>query len=98
MDHHAIRMLTDVSWKPWVLTGGSYSGALAAWTESIAPGTFWAYHASSAPVEAIYDFVRDVKDVLTKHILTYAVAIFRPRHRGHAQELQQGSLTRGETH
>ncbi|GIC84418.1 putative serine peptidase [Aspergillus udagawae] len=41
---------------PWVLTGGSYSGALAAWTESIAPGTFWAYHASSAPVEAIYDF------------------------------------------
>ncbi|KAF7159052.1 hypothetical protein CNMCM5623_004285 [Aspergillus felis] len=41
---------------PWVLTGGSYSGALTAWTESIAPGTFWAYHASSAPVEAVYDF------------------------------------------
>ncbi|KAH1658225.1 hypothetical protein KXX40_008634 [Aspergillus fumigatus] len=41
---------------PWVMTGGSYSGALAAWTASIAPGTFWAYHASSAPVQAIYDF------------------------------------------
>ncbi|KAF7169373.1 hypothetical protein CNMCM6106_004298 [Aspergillus hiratsukae] len=41
---------------PWVFSGGSYSGALSAWTESIAPGTFWAYHASSAPVEAIYDF------------------------------------------
>jgi hypothetical protein len=42
---------------PWVFTGGSYSGALTAWTESMAPGTFWAYHASSAPVEAIDDYV-----------------------------------------
>ncbi|KAJ5235467.1 uncharacterized protein N7469_004635 [Penicillium citrinum] len=41
---------------PWVLSGGSYSGALSAWTESTSPGTFWAYHASSAPVQAIYDF------------------------------------------
>ncbi len=41
---------------PWVLSGGSYSGALAAWTKSTAPGTFWAYHASSAPVEAISDY------------------------------------------
>ncbi|OAA59764.1 Peptidase S28 [Niveomyces insectorum RCEF 264] len=41
---------------PWVLTGGSYSGALTAWTAKLAPDTFWAYHASSAPVQAIYDF------------------------------------------
>ena len=41
---------------PWVLMGGSYSGALSAWTESVAPGTFWAYHASSAPTEAISDY------------------------------------------
>ncbi|KAI0394695.1 serine carboxypeptidase S28 [Xylariaceae sp. FL0594] len=41
---------------PWVLMGGSYSGALAAWTSRIAPGTFTAYHASSAVVQAIYDF------------------------------------------
>ncbi|KAF2149996.1 putative serine peptidase [Myriangium duriaei CBS 260.36] len=41
---------------PWVLVGGSYSGALTAWTESLAPGTFWASLASSAPVEAISDF------------------------------------------
>ncbi|KAG9242909.1 serine carboxypeptidase S28-domain-containing protein [Calycina marina] len=41
---------------PWVFSGGSYSGALAAWTESVYPGVFWAYHASSAPVEAIEDF------------------------------------------
>jgi hypothetical protein len=41
---------------PWVLMGGSYSGALSAWTESVAPGTFWAYHASSAPVEAVSDY------------------------------------------
>lgn len=41
---------------PWVATGGSYSGALSAWTESVAPGTFWAYHSSSAPVQAISDY------------------------------------------
>ncbi|KUJ11410.1 uncharacterized protein LY89DRAFT_624714 [Mollisia scopiformis] len=41
---------------PWVLVGGSYSGALSAWTATTAPGTFWAYHASSAPVEAIEDY------------------------------------------
>lgn len=38
------------------MTGGSYSGALAAWTEKLSPGTFWAYHASSAPVQAIHDY------------------------------------------
>ncbi len=41
---------------PWVLSGGSYSGALAAWVEAVDPGTFWAYHASSAVVEAVGDF------------------------------------------
>lgn len=41
---------------PWVLVGGSYSGALAAWTSQIDPGTYWAYHASSAVVEAIFNF------------------------------------------
>lgn len=41
---------------PWIFSGGSYSGALAAWTESVAPGTFWAYHSSSAPVEAVGDY------------------------------------------
>lgn len=41
---------------PWVLSGGSYSGALTGWVASVAPGTFWAYHASSAVVHAIGDF------------------------------------------
>lgn len=36
--------------------GGSYSGALSAWTESVDPGTYWAYHSSSAPVQAISDY------------------------------------------
>lgn len=47
---------THPSKSPWVLIGGSYSGALAAWTQQIAPGTFFQYHASSAVVQAIYDF------------------------------------------
>ncbi|KAI1436300.1 serine carboxypeptidase S28 [Xylaria sp. CBS 124048] len=41
---------------PWILMGGSYSGALAAWTSQLDPGVFHAYHASSAVVQAIYDF------------------------------------------
>ncbi|KAK3995696.1 putative serine protease EDA2 [Cladorrhinum sp. PSN332] len=41
---------------PWIIVGGSYPGALAAWTSKLSPGTFWAYHASSAPVQVVGDF------------------------------------------
>ena len=41
---------------PWVLIGGSYCGALTAWTIAKAPGVFWASLATSAVVEAISDF------------------------------------------
>lgn len=43
---------------PWIFVGGSYAGSLVAWTEILAPGTFWAYHSASAPLQAITDFVR----------------------------------------
>ena len=29
---------------------------MSAWIERLSPGTFWAYHSSSAPVEAVYDY------------------------------------------
>jgi hypothetical protein len=54
---------------PWVFSGGSYSGALAAWTESTSPGTFWAYHASSAPVEAIDDYVGAPRNIVTTFLI-----------------------------
>ncbi|KIW04563.1 uncharacterized protein PV09_04314 [Verruconis gallopava] len=38
---------------PWIMVGGSYPGALAAWTATLAEGTFWAYWASSGPVNAM---------------------------------------------
>ncbi|EIW78770.1 peptidase S28 [Coniophora puteana RWD-64-598 SS2] len=41
---------------PWILVGGSYSGALTAWTMVNKPGAFFAGWASSAVVEAITDF------------------------------------------
>ncbi|KAK0619056.1 putative serine peptidase [Immersiella caudata] len=41
---------------PWVFVGGSYAGNLVAWTRKFDPDAFWAYHSSSAPVEAIYNF------------------------------------------
>ncbi|KFY11940.1 hypothetical protein V492_04182, partial [Pseudogymnoascus sp. VKM F-4246] len=47
---------SDAAHAPWIFMGGSYSGSLSAWTEATSPGTFWAYHSSSAPVEAIDDY------------------------------------------
>ncbi|KAF8914245.1 serine carboxypeptidase S28-domain-containing protein [Gymnopilus junonius] len=41
---------------PWVLVGGSYSGALTSWTMVNKPNVFAAGYASSAVVEAILDF------------------------------------------
>lgn len=41
----------------WVLAGGSYSGALTAWTEATTkPSVMWAYYASSAVVETIGNY------------------------------------------
>src|SRR3569833_1915152 len=48
--------LTNHIFQPWIFTGWSYGGALAAWTAKLAPGTFWAYWASSGPVQLIDDF------------------------------------------
>ncbi|GLB34086.1 putative to MEROPS serine peptidase family S28 [Lyophyllum shimeji] len=41
---------------PWILIGGSYSGALTSWTMVNKPGIFFAGYGSSAVVEAILDF------------------------------------------
>ncbi|KAI5283929.1 Thymus-specific serine protease, partial [Ascosphaera atra] len=49
---------------PWVLSGGSYSGSLAAYTARKEPGTFWAYHATSAPVQAIYNFWQFLEPIM----------------------------------
>ncbi|XWW94244.1 hypothetical protein V2A60_002187 [Cordyceps javanica] len=55
---------------PWVLSGCSYSGALSAWTEKLAPGTFWAYEAGSAVVEArndLWQYYKVVGDALPQN-------------------------------
>ncbi|KAI0365894.1 peptidase S28 [Pilatotrama ljubarskyi] len=41
---------------PWILTGGSYGGALVSYTMSNQPDVFYAGYASSAVVQAIVDF------------------------------------------
>ncbi|KAF4598845.1 hypothetical protein EYR38_007253 [Pleurotus pulmonarius] len=43
---------------PWILIGGSYSGALTSWTMVNKPGLFFAGYASSGVVEAIFDYWR----------------------------------------
>ncbi|TFK21622.1 hypothetical protein FA15DRAFT_672436 [Coprinopsis marcescibilis] len=40
----------------WILIGGSYSGALTAWTMGHRPGTFWAGYSSSGVVQPLLDF------------------------------------------
>ncbi|RFU74516.1 peptidase s28 [Trichoderma arundinaceum] len=55
---------------PWVLVGCSYSGALAAWVQDLAPGTFWAYQCSSPVVEAIgelWKYFEQVKLAMPKN-------------------------------
>jgi hypothetical protein len=48
---------TNADKAPWILVGGSYSGALTAWTESTTkPSIMWAYYASSAVVETIGNY------------------------------------------
>ena len=78
---------------PWVFSGGSYSGALAAWIESTSPGTFWAYHASSAPVQAIDDYVSMGITIQQIYANAVIVAILLSCSTGHAQELQQRYLS-----
>ncbi|KAJ3985743.1 serine carboxypeptidase S28-domain-containing protein [Lentinula detonsa] len=41
---------------PWIMVGGSYSGALTSYTMDNKPGLFYAGYASSAPVQAMYDY------------------------------------------
>ncbi|KAI6010844.1 serine carboxypeptidase S28-domain-containing protein [Pisolithus orientalis] len=41
---------------PWILIGGSYSGALTAWTMVNRPGIFYAGYSSSGVVEAITNY------------------------------------------
>ncbi|ESK95132.1 hypothetical protein Moror_13864 [Moniliophthora roreri MCA 2997] len=41
---------------PWIMVGGSYSGALTGWTMVNKPGLFWAGYSSSGVVEAIFDY------------------------------------------
>lgn len=67
---------------PWVFSGGSYSGALAAWVESVDPGTFWAYHASSAVVEVIYDFVSSLSSMSIHEIQSCRRRLTNPCHSG----------------
>ncbi|KAH8989160.1 peptidase S28 [Lactarius hatsudake] len=44
------------AYAPWVLIGGSYAGALTAFTLHQYPDVFWAGYASSAVVQGIVDF------------------------------------------
>ncbi|TFL05775.1 peptidase S28 [Pterulicium gracile] len=50
---------------PWILTGGSYPGALAGWTMLRKPGVFFAGYSSSGVVHAIENYWRYFSPILT---------------------------------
>lgn len=55
---------------PWLLSGCSYAGTLSAWTEALAPGTFWAYEAGSAPIQSFgsyWQYFVPVKNAMPKN-------------------------------
>jgi len=78
---------------PWVFMGGSYSGALTAWTESISPSTFWAYHASSAPVEAIDNYVGSGSCVVFISLIDTSGNILNPFGKGWRRTVAKTSIS-----
>ncbi|KZT71695.1 hypothetical protein DAEQUDRAFT_723773 [Daedalea quercina L-15889] len=52
---------------PWILIGGSYSGALTSFTKVNQPDVFWAAWASSGVVESIVDYW-GYFDIIRKHM------------------------------
>ncbi|KAF5313669.1 hypothetical protein D9611_010202 [Ephemerocybe angulata] len=48
---------------PWILLGGSYSGALTSWTLNQKPGVFWAGYSSSGVIQPQLDFWQYFKPI-----------------------------------
>uniref|UniRef100_A0A0K0ERI1 Serine protease K12H4.7 n=1 Tax=Strongyloides stercoralis TaxID=6248 RepID=A0A0K0ERI1_STRER len=56
----------------WVVFGGSYSGALAAWARQVHPELIFAAVGSSGPVQAVVDFYQYL-DVVKNSLSTYSI-------------------------
>ncbi|KIK48997.1 hypothetical protein CY34DRAFT_429501 [Suillus luteus UH-Slu-Lm8-n1] len=55
---------------PWILIGGSYSGALTSYTMVNKPGIFWAGYGSSATVQTItdyYDYFTPIREYMPQN-------------------------------
>uniref|UniRef100_A0A914CF96 Uncharacterized protein n=1 Tax=Acrobeloides nanus TaxID=290746 RepID=A0A914CF96_9BILA len=57
----------------WVTFGGSYSGALAAWSRALYPNLIYGAVGSSGPVQAVVDFVGYL-EVVSNDLNTYDTA------------------------
>ncbi len=88
--------------------GWSYGGALTAWTAKLAPGVFWSYWATSAPVQLIEDFwqyFEPIKEVIPSNcssnfvnIVNYVDNLLLTGNRSAVQSLKQSFGLENLTH
>ncbi|KAK2023486.1 serine carboxypeptidase S28 [Colletotrichum zoysiae] len=58
---------------PWIFTGGSYGGYLAAAIDKMSPGTYYGYYSSSAPIQVMEDywyFYAKIQEAMPKNCST----------------------------
>ncbi|KZV68144.1 peptidase S28 [Peniophora sp. CONT] len=63
---------------PWILVGGSYSGALAAYAVANQPDVFWAGYSSSGVVQGIvdfYDYFKPIQENMPKNCSSDVAAV-----------------------
>lgn len=93
---------------PWILFGGSYSGALTAWTMVNKPNIFYAGYSSSGVVQAIDDYwayFKPIQEYMPKNcssdvqrVIAYLDSLYAVHDTGKLQELKTAFGLGGLSH
>ncbi|KAG1723677.1 peptidase S28 [Suillus lakei] len=93
---------------PWIMVGGSYSGALTSYTMVNKPGIFWAGYLSSATVETItdyYDYFTPIREYMPQNcssdiqaVIAYLDGMYAANDTAGIQTLQEAFSLGGLKH
>ncbi|KAG2346899.1 hypothetical protein BDR05DRAFT_928527 [Suillus weaverae] len=93
---------------PWILIGGSYSGALTSYTMVNKPGIFWAGYLSSATVQTItdyYDYFTPIREYMPQNcssdvqaVIAYLDEMYKANDTAGIQTLQEAFALGGLDH